>query len=90
MAALRKTIWDEAFEEAAESFTYTMETQHPDWDRSYLGHLAAQIADWRAELLVEQPPIEGRPATPVLLVEEVQEVPALLPDDLLEQVIEGD
>ena len=45
MASLRQTIQDEAFEEAAESFTYTTKTQHPDWDLAYLDdHLAAQIA----------------------------------------------
>ena len=50
MAALRQTIRDEAFEEAAESFAYTTATQHPDWDLSCLGnHLAAQIAEWRAK-----------------------------------------
>ena len=50
MAALRQTIQDEAFEEAAESFVYTIATQHPDGDLSYLGdHLAAQIVEWHAE-----------------------------------------
>ena len=59
MAALRQTIWDEAFEEAAESFTYTTATQHSDWDLSYLGnHLAAQIAEWRAESQADHPPVE--------------------------------
>ena len=31
MATLRQTIWDEAFEEVAESFAYTTAVQHPDW-----------------------------------------------------------
>ena len=83
VAALRQTIWDEAFEEAAESFTYTTTVQHPDWDLSYLGdHLATQIVEYHAELPVEQPLAEYRPVAPVLLVEEVQEVPAPLPDGL--------
>ena len=85
MATLKQTIRDEAFEEATESFVCTTVTQHPDWDLSYLGdHLAAQIAEWRAELPIEQPPTEGRLAASVLPVEEVQEVPAPLPDGLLE------
>ena len=51
MAALRQTIWDEVFEEAAESFAYTTVVEHSDWDLAYLGeHLAAQIAEWRVEL----------------------------------------
>ena len=84
MAALKQTIRVEAFEEATESFAYTTTIQHPDWDLSYLGdHLAAQITEWRAELLIEQPIVKGRLAAPVLLVEEVQEVPAPLPDGLL-------
>ena len=42
MAALKQTIRDEAYEEAAESFAYTTVTQHPDWDLAYLGnHLVA-------------------------------------------------
>ena len=91
MAALRQTIWDEAFDEAAESFAYTTAVRHPDWDLSYLGdHLAAQIAEWHDELPVEQPFTEGRPAVPVLPIEEVQEVLAPLPDGLPEQVIEDD
>ena len=90
MAALRQTIRDEAFEEAGESFAYTTTTQHPDWDLSYLGdHLATQITEWRAELLIEQPPTEGHPAARILPVEEVQEVPAPQPNGLPEQVIEG-
>ena len=67
MATLKKTIWDEAFEEAVESFAYTTTIQHPDWDLSYLGdHLAAQIAEWHAELSIEQPTTEGHRATLVL------------------------
>ena len=50
MAVLKQTIQDEAIEEATESFMYTTPTQHPDWNLTYLGdHLAAQIAEWRAE-----------------------------------------
>ena len=83
MAALRQNIQDKAFEEAAELFVYTTAIQHPNWDLSYLGdHLAIQIVEWRVELPVEQPPAEGRLAAPILPVEEVQEVPAPLPDDL--------
>ena len=45
MAALKQTIWDKTYEEAAESFAYTTTIRHPDWDLSYFGdHLAAQIA----------------------------------------------
>ena len=66
-----------------ESFAYTTTIQHPDWDLSYLGdHLAVQIVEWRAELPVEQPPAEGRPAMHELPVEEVQEIPVPLPDGL--------
>ena len=51
MAALRQSILNEATEEAAESFAYTTAVQHLDWDLAYLGdHLAAQIAEWCAEL----------------------------------------
>ena len=54
MAALRQTIQDEVFEEAAESFAYTTATQHPNWDLSYLGdHLAAQIMEWHAKSQVD-------------------------------------
>ena len=85
MAALRQTIRDEAFEEAAESFAYTTAIQHPDWNLFYLGdRLATQIAEWRAELLVEQPPTEGHSTAPVLPIEEVHEVLAPLLDSLPE------
>ena len=53
-------------------------------------HLDAQIAEWHAELPVEQLPTEDRPVAPVLPVEEFQEVPSPIPDDFPEQVIEGD
>ena len=90
MAALRQTVRDQAFQEAVESFAYTTIVQHLNWDLSYLGdHLATQISEWRAQLPVEQTSAKDRPATPILQVEEVQEVPVLLPDSLLEQVIEG-
>ena len=63
MAALRQTIRDEAFKEAAESFAYTTATQHPDLDLSYLGdHLAAQIEDWCSESQAVRSPVEERPA----------------------------
>ena len=43
MTALKQTIRDETYEEAAESFAYTTVVQHPDCDLSYLGdHLAAK------------------------------------------------
>ena len=91
MAALKQTIRDETYEEAAESLAYTTAIRHPDWDLSYLGdHLAAQIAKWRAEDQVDRPPAEERPAAAVPPVDEIQEVPAPLLDGLLEQVIEGD
>ena len=72
MAALRQTIWDEAFEEAAESFAYTTATSHPYWDLSYLGNnLASQITEWRAESQAGQPPVEERPAAAASLACEV-------------------
>ena len=91
MAALRQTIRDEAFEEAMESFTYTTEVQHPNWDLSYLGdHLAAQIVEWHAKLPVELPLAEDHPAVLVLPVEEVQEGPQPILDGFPEQVIKPD
>ena len=90
MPALKQTIRDEAFEEAAESFAYTTAIQHLDWDLSYLGdHLATQIAEWHAKLPIEQCPAEGHPVTPTLPIEEVQEVPTPLPDGFPKQVIKG-
>ena len=91
MAALKQTIRDETYKEAAESFAYTTTVQHPDWDLSYLGyHLAAQIAKWDVEAQADLPPIKEHPAVAVPPVDEIQEVLAPLPDGLPEQVIEGD
>ena len=65
MAALRQTIWDEAFKEVAESFAYTTATQLPDWDLAYLGdHLVTQIAEWRVEFQASHPPAEDPPVVP--------------------------
>ena len=51
MVAHKQTIHNEAYKEAAESFTYTKVAQHPEWDLAYLGdHLAAQIPEWHVEL----------------------------------------
>ena len=51
MVALKQTIHDEAYEEAAEDFVYTTVTQHSGWDLAYLGaHLAGHIMEWRAKL----------------------------------------
>ena len=36
MAALKQTVHDEAYEEAAEAFTCTTATTHLDWDLVYL------------------------------------------------------
>ena len=52
--------------------------------------MATQIAEWRAEAQADRPPTEERPAAAVAPVDEIQEVPAPLPDGLPEQVIEGD
>ena len=91
MVALKQTIRDETYEEAAESFAYTTAVRHPDWDLSYLGdHLAAQIVEWRAKDQADHPPVEERSTMTVPPVDEIQEVPALLSDGLPEQVIEGD
>ena len=85
MVALKQTIWDEAYEEAAESFTYTTAVRHSDWDLSYLGdHLAAQIMEWHVEAQADRPPAEEHPAPAVAPVDEIQEVPAPLPDGLIE------
>ena len=32
MAALKQTVYDEAYEEVVEAFAYTMVTTHLDWD----------------------------------------------------------
>ena len=74
-----------------ESFAYTTIVQHLDWDLAYLGdHLAVQIAEWHAELQANQPPAEERPAMPLPLVTELQEVPPPPPKGLSMQVIKGD
>ena len=52
-------------------------------------HLAAQIAEWRAEAQASRPPTKERPIVAMPPVEEIQEVPVPLPDSFLEQVIEG-
>ena len=71
MAVLNQTIWDEAYEEATESFGYTTVTQHSDWDLAYLGnHLATQITEWYAELQANQLLAEERPARPPSLAAE--------------------
>ena len=50
---------------AAESFAYTTAIQHLDCDLAYLGdHLAAQIAEWCAEVQVDQPSVKDRPTVP--------------------------
>ena len=91
MAALRQTIRDEAFKEAAESFAYTTAVPHPDWDLSYLGnHLATQVAEWRTELQADQLPVEERPAEAASPAGEIQEALPPFPDGLPQQVIEGD
>ena len=91
MVALKQTIQDEAYEEAVESFAYTMTIQHPNWDLSYLGdHLAAQIIKWHADTQADRSPVGELPVAAVPAVGEVQEVPAPSPEDLPEQVIEGD
>ena len=91
MDALKQTVRDETYEEATESFAYTTTIRHLGWDLSYLGdHLAAQIAEWRAEAQVNRPPTEECPAVTVPPIEEIQEVLALLPDSFPEQVIEGE
>ena len=59
MAALKQTIQDETYEEAAESFAYTTAIRHPEWDLSYLGdHLAAQFVEWRADAQANRSPVE--------------------------------
>ena len=89
MAALKQTIRDETYEEAAESFAYTTVIRHLDWDLSYLGdYLATQIAEWLADAQADHSPMEERPTAVVPLVDETQEVPAPLPNGLPEQVIE--
>ena len=89
MAALKQTIRDETYEEAAESFVYTTAIQHPDWDLSYLGdHLAAQIAEWRAEVQADRSLVEEKPAMGVPPFDGTQEVPAPLLSGRPEQVIE--
>ena len=91
MAALKQIIRDETYEEAAESFEDNTAIQHPDWDLSYLGdHLAAQIVEWYAEAQANRPPVDERTTATVPLIEEIQEVPAPLPDSLPKQVIEGE
>ena len=50
MVALRKSLHDEGYEEAAEAFAYTVVTTHLDWDLTFLGeHLIDQIVVWRAK-----------------------------------------
>ena len=50
MAALRKSLLDEGFEENAQAFRNTMASTHLDWDLAFLGeHLINQIAAWRDE-----------------------------------------
>ena len=92
MVALKQTIRDEVIEEAIESFAYTTEIQHPDWDLAYLGdHLAAHIVEWRTELQANQPFPEERPGRPLSPAAELQEVPPPPPPEgLLEHVIKGD
>ena len=81
MVALKQTIRDETYEVATKSFAHTTTIRHLDWDLSYLGdHLAAQIAKWCAEAQVDRLPTEKLPAAAVPPVNEIQEVPALLPD----------
>ena len=91
MAALKQTIRDESYEEAAKSFAYTIAIRHPDLDLSYFGdHLATQIAEWSTEAQANRPSTEECPAAAVPPVEEIQEVSAPLPDSPLEQFIEGE
>ena len=72
MVALKHTIRDEAYAEAAEAFTYTMTIRHPNWDLSYLGdHLATQIAEWHADAQADRSPVKERPTTAVPVVDEV-------------------
>ena len=50
MAALRKSLYDEGYEETAEAFAYTVVTTRLDWDLTFLGeHLIDQIVVWHAE-----------------------------------------
>ena len=43
----KKSICDEGFEAGVRAFTYTMVTEHLDWDLAFLGEeLNAQISVW--------------------------------------------
>ena len=89
MATLKRTVHDEAYEEAVEAFVYTTGTRHLDWDLAYLGaHLADQIAEWRADMQAIRPPSEERPIrSPFPIIKP----PIVLPppsEVLLKQVIE--
>ena len=51
MAALKQTVYEEAYEEFAKAFAYTTVMKHLDWDLAYLGeHLVDQIAEWHVRL----------------------------------------
>ena len=91
MAALKQTIHDKAYEEAAEAFVYTTTTRHLNWDLAYHGaNLAYQIVEWRAELQANQPHAEECPARPPSPVAEPLAVPPPHPSEvLLEQLIES-
>ena len=91
MDALKQTIRDEAYEEAAKSFAYTTVIWHPEWDLSYLGdHLTAQIAKWRADAQANRAPVEEHHAAVAPVGDEVLVVPVPSLEVLLGQVIEGD
>ena len=76
IAVLKQTIHDEAYDEAAEAFAYTMRTRHMDWDLAYLGaHMANQITEWRTKLQANQPPVEECRVGPPSLAVEPQVVP---------------
>ena len=94
MAALKQTLHDEGYEEAAEAFTYTLAIIHLDWDLAFLGeHLVDQIAGWCAEHLSVHPPTDERPASPTVArppfpVIEPPTIPPPPPEVYPEQVIE--
>ena len=50
MAALKQTVHDGAYDEAADAFAYITVTTHLDWDLAYLGeHMVDQITKWRSK-----------------------------------------
>ena len=57
-----------SYDEGVQDFLYTMATDWPEWDQSFLGdEMSTLVAAWRApvppsdEPPVTLPPLEGRP-----------------------------